>query len=180
MKKSGQFYLLSAIVIISILIGFSTISTYTKKGSDTRVFDLGEELDIESANVLDFGTFPGNLGEGENLDDFLIGFIGNYSGYIGDDKELSFIIGNPDAGTATVVNYEEIETACSNDNGISSCTTIIESDIIPDQPVENDEVNIVFNNETYNFKLKKGQNFFFVISQDTGVERHTTRSGRGQ
>jgi hypothetical protein len=175
----GQFYLLSAIVIISIIIGFSAISTYTKKTSNVRVFDLGEELDIESANVLDYGTYPENAAEVGNLDEFLKGFVSNYSGYLGEDTQVSFVFGNPDDTTATVVNYEEV-TLGNIDYGSSQITStkrVSSEESSQIQSVEGKKVTtIIFNGQEYQIELKPGENFYFVISQNVGEEVHTTTS----
>ena len=180
MKKRGQFYLLSAIVIIGIIIGFSAVSTYAKKGGEIRIFDLGEELEIESANVLDYGTYPTNdadITSAGGLDNFLKDFVSNYSEYIGEDKEISFVFGNPDDDSVTKVNYEEQEHTISD---ISRTTVTFidrseeESDI---ETVDGKRrTKVKFKDQEYDIELKPGENFFFVISQDIGEERHITKS----
>jgi hypothetical protein len=174
----GQFYLLSAIVIISIIIGFSAISTYTKKTGEIRVIDLGEELGIESSNVLDYGTY--NIEQASNLSNFLIDFASNYSEYLGEDTELSFIFGSPEDTTATVVNYEEIITS-SVSYGSSTITTtsrlenVTYSDVVSSGDTKTTRIS--FKGQDYDFELKPGENFYFVISQNVGEEVHTTTSG---
>ena len=175
----GQFYLLSAIIIISIIIGFSAVSNYTKKTSDVRIFDLGHELDIESANVLDYGTYPVN--QITDINSFLKDFVSNYSSYLGEDKELSFVFGNPDDdSTATVVNYEEV-TLGNIDYGGSQITSTKRISTTSSSNIQNVEgkkvTTIIFNDQTYEIELKPGENFYFVISQNVGDEVHTTTSG---
>ncbi len=171
-KKRGQFYLLSAIIIISIIIGFSTISTYTKKGGAIKIFDLGEELGIESANVLDYGTFPAN--QVSDLDALLENFVGDYADYLGEDREISFVFGNPDDNTATVVNYEEEYMGTISD--ISTITTTKRTSDPDTESVDIEEdgdvVTIKFKDKDYKIKLKPGENFFFVISEDIGEETY--------
>src|SRR3989344_4139149 len=58
--KNGQFYLLAAIVIIAIIIGFASVSNYIKNKSSVTVYNLRDELGIEGAQVLDFGTIKGD------------------------------------------------------------------------------------------------------------------------
>lgn len=178
--KRGQFYLLSAIVIISIIIGFSAVSTYTKRSGEVRIFDLGDELDIESANVLDYGTYPAN--QINDLNSFLKDFVSNYSEYIGEDTEISFVFGNPDDTTATVVNYEEVILG-DIDYGSSKITSTKRISTEESSEIETQEGNkkvtrIIFNDVEYEIELKPGENFYFVISQEVGEEVHTTRSGR--
>jgi len=54
--KKAQFYLLAAIIIIAVIIGFAGVSNFYKKREAVKVYDLGEELEIEGKNVLDYGT----------------------------------------------------------------------------------------------------------------------------
>jgi len=56
-QKRGQFYLIAALIIIAVIIGFAGISNYIQKKEVIKLYDLGEELGIESQNVLDFGTY---------------------------------------------------------------------------------------------------------------------------
>ena len=57
MNKRGQFYLVAAMVIIVLIVGFAAVQNYTKKSRTIKLIDLKEELGIESGKVLDFGTF---------------------------------------------------------------------------------------------------------------------------
>ena len=178
-KKKGQFYLLSAIIIISIIIGFSTISTYTRKGGDVRIFDLGEELSIESANVLDYGTYPANqedIASEGGLNDFIEGFVDDYADYIGEDKEISFVFGNKN--DVNVVNYEEEERGSASYG--SSKISIGRRERSESGPgeikVTNNKATITFKDKDYDIELKPGENFFFVISQDIGEEVHIAKS----
>jgi hypothetical protein len=174
----GQFYLLSAIVIISIIIGFSAISTYTKKTGEIRVIDLGEELGIESSNVLDYGTY--NSEQVSNLDSFLKNFVGNYSGYVGEDTELSFVFGSSDDTTVTVVNYEESITGTVTYGGTTITTTSRIENVTSSTVVSSGDkktTRISFKDQDYDFELRPGENFYFVISQNVGEEVHTTKSG---
>ena len=56
-QKRGQFYLVAAIVIISLIVGFSVVSNYATNKEVVKLYDLKEELGIESANVLKYGTY---------------------------------------------------------------------------------------------------------------------------
>jgi len=171
----GQFYLLSAIVIISIIIGFSAVSTYARQGTQIRVFDLSEELQIESGNVLDHGTY--NAAEVGDLNNFVSDFISNYSGYIGEDKEISFVFGNPKDNEVTVVNYEEVNTG-EIEYGTSKFRSKKRIRNETSQTIEGDETEteITFKGDTYKIRLRPGENFFFVISQEVDEEVHTARS----
>ena len=66
MKKRGQFYLLSAIIIIGGIIGFSAVSNHFSKTDYEDLTGASEELDTEGAKVLEFKVF--NPGEGFGQD----------------------------------------------------------------------------------------------------------------
>ena len=57
MKTKGQFYLMAAIVIIVVIISFAAVSNYAKKKAEIKIYDLGDELGIESEQVIDYGTY---------------------------------------------------------------------------------------------------------------------------
>lgn len=61
MKKRGQFFLIAALLISGIAIGFSTLynSAYVER-ADTQVYDLSEELYAELQQTYDSGTVRGD------------------------------------------------------------------------------------------------------------------------
>lgn len=61
MKKRGQFFLIAALLISGIAIGFSTIYSESQiDRSDAQVFDLTDELESELQQVQDGGVFTGS------------------------------------------------------------------------------------------------------------------------
>ena len=58
MDKRGQFFLIAAVVIIGLIIGLSVVYNSVKAPKeDSQVYDLSKEIDYESAQVIDHGTF---------------------------------------------------------------------------------------------------------------------------
>ena len=51
MNKEGQFYLLIAIIIATAIIAFASITNYIDNKSPAKLYDLKEDLEIESAYV---------------------------------------------------------------------------------------------------------------------------------
>jgi len=135
MKKRGQVYLIAAMILIAILIGFATVSNYSKKKVDTSIIDLGEELKIEGAKVLDYGTITG--------DDQIENFTQTFSEYAGDDVDIYYIFGN------------EVDLRLYNGTGQM------------DDPLSEDEkIKVTINEIGYEFDLKSGENFYFVILKE--------------
>ncbi len=60
MNRRGQFFLIAALVIITIIIGLSSLQVSTKVSREnTRIFDLTNEIDLEGKSVVDHGVFVG-------------------------------------------------------------------------------------------------------------------------
>jgi hypothetical protein len=177
----GQFFLIAAIIIIVVTVGIVTVSNYTQEKESVKLYDLGEELGIESQNVLDYGTYS-QLDE-EEMKMLMENFIKNYVDYIGDTGNLYFIFGNKQK--IYVVGYQELtnETVCITLNP----ATDPNAECIPLQilgetqefPAGSQEIEWVFitiESYEYQFKLNPGENFYFVIWQRIGREKIVIRS----
>jgi hypothetical protein len=233
--KGGQFFIIAAVVIIVVVVSIVTVSNYTQKKQDVKLYDLGEELGIESQNVLDYGTYS-ELNE-EQMKVLMENFIKNYVNYIQEKKNIYFIFGN--SQKIYVVGYQEIanESVCINidseglkcENGQCSegsgfcsqsqvqcrnnccnrgekcengkctagtgtcassqvqcgsvcCNTCMPYLIIgqtqefPATGGEISKVVITIANIEYQFRLKKGENFYFIIWREIGGEKHVVTS----
>jgi hypothetical protein len=166
--KRGQFYLISAVVIIIVLIGYVVVSNYSRITGYSKTYDLAEELEIERANVLDYGTYNENI-EIEQMQNFLEGFIEGYS-EVGETQELYFIFGNYEEivfmgyqqlQEEVIINVkidkEEYHPLQIEKQSVKSQTFIGKEDIR--------KVKILISEDEYAFHLKKGENFYFILSQ---------------
>ena len=141
-SKRGQFYLIAAILIIVIIATSAIIYNYSRKKNPVVIYDLGEELKIESKNVLDYGTQDGG-----DMNDIWEGFVEDYASYAGEGKEFYFVYGNSE-------DWEKVEcdgTSCGAASGIiwSGGKVIITIDEIE-----------------YQFDLEEGKYFYFIITQE--------------
>ena len=162
--KRGQFYLVAAIIIIAFVAGFITISNYSKRKTSVQLYDLGEELGIESQNVLDYGTYN-ELNE-ESMDALLEQFIEDYVTYAGDDKNLYFLFGN--SNSIKIKTYQEVEESVSVDGHEITMVNGGEKMHTP----KSDKVIITIEDIEYQFDLGVEQNFYFVISQEIDGEKY--------
>ncbi len=112
--KRGQFFLIAAVVIIVVVVSVVTISNYTQKKDVVKLYDFGQELGIESQNVLDYGTYSSL--DSAQMQSLMENFIKNYVDYIGNDKNIYFVFGNKDK--VNVIGYQEAaeESVCINVN----------------------------------------------------------------
>jgi len=169
-NKRGQFYLIAAIVIIAIVVGFETLSNFFNRGvvDEKKVYFLSKELDIEGAYVIDYSVFKGN--EAVIL---LEQFAQDYGQYAGDERNIWFVFGNSE--NIYVATYEEVleETITISGTGTPINYDIIGKGFKIDKRPRSGEVtkvtvtiNLDGEDVDYEFPLKAGENFYFVISQD--------------
>ena len=170
LNKRGQFYLIAAMIIIVVILSFAAISNYSKRKEYAKLYNLGEELGIESQNILDFGTY--NELDETQMAELLENFIQSYIDYAGEEKNLYFIFGNIDS--ITIVSYQQLTEEVSIDVSGSSPLIISEggTQTYTFFPTGTKRVVITLNGNEYEFRLKPGENFYFVISQEIGEEQY--------
>ena len=173
--KRAQFYLIAAIVIISIIIGFVTVTNYSKKPT-TKVYDLSEELGIESDQVVEHGIVN-RLTMKALIEDFTV----KYSEYIqGDVDNLFFIFGNFEDGVQ-VVTYEKITQGGIRIGGTEveisdghAVTTLIDSNKIETNggvvkiEIKSEDGEII----EHIFELKPGENFYYIMQKKEGDQQY--------
>ncbi len=145
MKKRGQFYLITAVIIITTIIAFVTISNYYKTKSSVQIYDLKKELEIESSKVLDYIVQSSETG---TLDKF----TANFSQYAGNQVEIIYI--TDASGSLEVYKYNE---------GVK----------IPYvQFTGTNQITISLDGYNYKFEMTEGLDFYFIISQTIGGEHY--------
>ncbi|HLC77792.1 MAG TPA: hypothetical protein VJH92_01575 [Candidatus Nanoarchaeia archaeon] len=146
-SKRGQFYLIAAIVIIGLVAGIFTVANYSQKREPAIVYDLAEELAQESGNFLDRSAISGNY-DWES-------FTGNFSRYVGRDIEVIYIVDETGSNAVSVFHY--INSAKTDYTNYTSGS---------------DSVTISYQNSDYDFELREGKDFYFIMSQEIGEERY--------
>lgn len=177
LNKSGQFYLAAAIVIIVMIVGFAAVQNYTQKQSSIKLYDVKDELGIEGGKVLDFGTY--NVASDTEKEQLILDFISNYSEYAGEGRNLYFVFGNQNK--IYVIKYEEVVTGSISVSlgEVRSNVDIFETGESSEvyYPEEGDTaITVTIGDLDYTFELKRGQNFYFIISQEVGGEQHVVIS----
>jgi len=166
MKKRGQFYLIAAVIIIALIIGFVVIQNYSKERVEyTTIYGLEEGLEIESAKVLDYGIYS-ELNSTQMIN-LLKGFTEAYAEYAQLDR-LYFIFGNSEQ--ISVAGYHDLEddTILVDIGGANATELIIKKkeykkEDYPAQETDITTVIITINNIEYKFDLKPGENFYFIL-----------------
>lgn len=169
--KKGQFYILAAMVIVAMIAGFAAVSNFAQKRSSVQLYDVGDELNIESSKVLDYG-----VSSDDNLSVIVDDFTSQYDEYAGEDRDIYFIVGNQNL--VTLITYESVSS------GEVKLVDLrpIGTQIFKDELIRADydpecsgngvcEVTIKIGDDLYDFELKPGENFYFIISQIVGDEQ---------
>ena len=165
MEKRGQFYLVSAIIVAAIVISVIVVSNYSKKQDYTDLNSLGDELNIESAKVLDYGI--NNQLSQAAMNQLLQDFTQKYIDTESRDKNLYFVFGNQD--NITLKGYQNTAHTVSLDSAnIASSSGEFLGIVNP----TGSSTTLQIDENAYIFTLKNGENFFFVISREIGGEEH--------
>lgn len=170
--KKGQFYLVAAVVIVGLLIGFVGVANYSRKKPDVRIYDLKDELKYEGDYVIDYGIMNNEW----TVENILKDFTELYSDYAKENlRHFYFIFGNKDK--LLFVTYEEIVVGSIFVEGTRLPTTAVTGveKIIPIS--EGDEtITVKINDVEHNFDLKQGENFYYIISQSIEGEEYVIKN----
>ena len=168
--RNGQFYLMAALVIIGVIVGFATVTNYiSTKSKPSNVVDLSTELALEGAKVIDFGIYQGDSAQERNarMEDF----AKQYSTFIGTDKKLLFIAGSGENLQAFEIRPVSSTSTCLETGSSCSGYTIEEIGIAHvNVNIEGKSIKVKFGEDTYTFDLTQGENFYFLISQQVQGE----------
>ena len=183
-NKSGQGYIIAAIIVIGLILGYVTVPNVLRK-SDTnvRVYDMRDELNIESGEVLDYGTYSGSSittprGTFKDLNSLLTDFTDVYNEHAGEGSDLIFVFGNGEIIKA--ISYREYITGTISVLGTTLEPTITGAEEGVINVNNANEIEVKINEEdgtekVYTFPLKEGENFYFVILEKSGDEEFVSQ-----
>ncbi len=145
--KCGQFYLLAAIVIIALIVGFISFTNYSQRDENTRVKDLSEELKVEIIKFLERGAASGSY----PYDDF----TKNFSLYSGKSIEIIYAVG--DFNVHEAFRYNELGT---------------KEVVTSSYDVGTDIYTVNYGEVERNFQFRQGQNFYYILIQYINGEKY--------
>lgn len=165
MEKRGQFYLVAAIIIAMVVFSLATIDSYARiESRETDVFDLRDEMGLESGSVINFAIYNGT-----DISTLLENWTEMY--VVGtQDKEVEnwvFVYGNLETGV-TVLEFtsESAGSVSIGDGSGDSVNQNIKRYEKKNNTYYTDEVEIIFGNFRYDFNTASGQNFAFLINKE--------------
>jgi len=170
-NKSGQFYLLAAIVIVGVLLGMAAVTNYVvTRQSDVKQGDITEELKIEAENVIGNGII-----HSADLEERLDNFAGNYSEYYSEGYDVLFIYGDAeaiDAGSLNVIsifsreNLDSVSLLIGNSQPTFVVTNQkVSKGTVTITEVRGDILEVTIEDVSYQFRLNEGNLFYFIIQQ---------------
>lgn len=184
-NKRGQFYIIGALIIIAIIAGLAATANYSKQKRFNELYDLGEELKIESEKVLDYGVY--NKLDEIGMNELLTNFTKIYSKYKGNKRDLFFAFGNKEK--LIIAGY-----VGENSGEIEKSEVLKKVKLkIPGQDTEYETLNInsqgnytykeylldnhkkiILNVEeiNYHFELGEGDYFYFIIAEKINEQHY--------
>lgn len=179
MNKRGQFYLVAALVIVGILIGFSFIyNSVSAIDEDQKIYDLTKEIDFEGSKTIDYGIIKGEVTQEltkEKIDELINIYSENYP-----DHEIAAIYGNKEEIKYSYY-FKIFDTGSTGINlgGATSSESIYKKERIPlfyDRIQDNIRSKSQDTNLPFNFRLKEGENFYIILKKDKDNQKYISIS----
>jgi hypothetical protein len=185
-NKKSQFYLIAAVIIMLIIFGVFSASSYLKKPREQNVvYDLNKELGLESGKVVDFAIYNKNESSPiiENwtktyVDSMETKGVEKWVFVFGDERNITILVFNK--GKSGVITIDAGGTSQITLPGNEMDKTTIES--------SGGTIQVKIGEITYEFAIKKYQNFgmiirkggYIVTSEGTKEdEKNKTSTGTG-
>jgi hypothetical protein len=186
LQKRGQVLIIAAIIIAFGIIGLGTVYISTRTPTDEKkVYDLSNEIDFESAQIIDNGIATGTTDE--EVENKIKELAINYAKR-NRDSDLAIYYGDINSVKVVIIESDEAGKTKFNFGGGSIDAKTLEKRVITEGEISGDDLggtvevsfdagnsaNLAGTDEeeyTYEFELKKGQNFFIVVKKETEDER---------
>jgi len=95
-NKKSQYYLIAAVIIVTIILGASVLTNYIiTREEPVKFYDLNQELEQESASVVDYGIYN-ELDILDLIENFTSEYFVEYAEEKDKDIEFVFIYGSKD------------------------------------------------------------------------------------
>lgn len=170
MKKRGQFYLIAVIFVVSMLIGFLTITNFSQKKDNPNLNLIKEELNEEVTRIIEYGICNNKTNlEIENL---ILDFTKAYTN--NSNKNFYFILGD-NSSNFTIASYQSnflkiiiAEDDLQNEYNINFYKGYSFYYKIP----PTNKITLKIDGLDYSFEIKRGINFYFIISYEQGGQKN--------
>jgi len=171
-NKRGQIYLVAAIIIVMILAGIASITTYAvAKTEPSKIKDISSELKEETSRIIDYGIYSR-----ANLNDLLNSFNQEFSKYFLEKTEetnIIFIYGNKTKLYSVQYNDQYTGAVFATIGGASPTWTTSEpivnkTDITT--KIQGNTIKVNLLEKDFVFDVREGEMFYFLITQQKDNE----------
>ena len=175
MNKRGQFYIIASILIVMVLFGMASISTYAVVKPEPRtIYDLSKDLDRESYKVLEYGIY-----NKENLTSLSESFSGEdvakYFLKKTDNANIVFVYGNKN--DLNLLSYDDVITGSVKvGNSEWPIHNQYSKKINADKDIEGGFVKVKILDKNYSFEIRENEMFYFIIVKKRGDEVFVERN----
>lgn len=184
-SRKAQFYILSAIIIIFILIGLAVVTNYVSvREKPEKFYDIGDALKLEGIRVVEYSEYNNT-----NVETQIKNYVDLYEQYLtkNPDEKFSFIIiyGSITAGTVKAINYTAQSSGGISLNfgetvtGIKTGTKLSQNQVILNVNPDN-TVNVTLTSEENSVLAKvpvfPDNNFAFVLTTSEGFNDYIQAS----
>lgn len=159
MQKRGQFYLIGAVAVIGLLIGFAAIYNSATRSEKSATYQLREEINFEVSQVLD-NSVRQNVADSETKNNIKI--LTDYYAQKNPDSQFFTVFSTESeihisryGNDSAKLFYESAEIQFTEE-GFSETTLSRTSNEITFQIAEIYQT----------IQLKKGKNFFIIIVEE--------------
>jgi hypothetical protein len=174
-KKRGQFYIVSAIIIATVILGISGIVTYSIiKSEPKNIVDLGSDLQEETPRIIDYGIYSDS-----NITSLVENFtdkdFANYFSTRTGESNVTFIYGDQNSEIKAIryVKRNKGSTTVGASEWTNTNLERVPVELYVKQDETNpDETDVTILDQKYKFKLKKGERFYFVLSHNKDGETY--------
>ncbi len=157
MDKKGQFFIIAALILVSVIFGLGTIyNTASAPVHDSKVFSLAEDIKYESAQIMNNGLF---LELNQSQINKNVKNITN--SYAASNPDVNLIVVYGKKGEMNYTYYAKgSEQALDSSNNVT---------------IQNDLITISLSpNIKYLFNVTKGQNIYVAVKKEVNEERYVT------
>jgi len=170
-NRRGQFYLVAAIVIISVSVGFIVISNSVSSSQTPNILYQRDEMKIESANVITNAL--NNQLSGIQLTNNLADYSQRYI-HLSRDENFYFAFGN--STNMTFMAYQAYFSNVTLYNQIDYTNLVGVGNTYITNFAPGNNVTININGASYIFPISPGENFNFVLTSYAGGQNYTAIS----
>jgi len=174
MQKRGQFYIIAAVILISLIYGLTAVENRASgTGNIARFYDLSDNFGKESVKIVDHGVYSKN--SQAEIERKLYDFYQNYTEYaLARDPDVSiiFVFGDKERAIVGRLNYSEATAHLFGLENESEAVSARSNELkVPSiESVSGDRVIVQIDGERKEFDLKNDESFYFVVMSKKGKE----------